>query len=100
MKADHILIMWISVWVKNTIKNEIKKVMKNNVCKIFDLWTEKLVPWHPVFNDTHREKLCFIQFSTRMAASLFHMFTESVKFYAFYYYVLKGTDVLKMWFIK
>ena len=34
------------------------------------------------FNDTQREKLCFAQFITRMAASdLFHMFTQSIKFY-------------------
>ena len=44
-------------------------------------------------NDTHRKKLCFTQFSTRMAASLgclaasdvfFHVFSQTIKFYTFY----------------
>ena len=30
----------------------------------------------------------------------FHMFTQSIKFYTFHYYVFKSTDVWKMWFIK
>ena len=34
------------------------------------------------------------------ASDLFHMFTQSIKFYTFYYHVLKSTDVWKMWFIK
>ena len=41
------------------------------------------------FNDTHREKLCFTQFSTRIywnrglaVSDLFRVFTQSVKFYA------------------
>ena len=54
-------------------------------------------------DDTHREKLCFTQFSTRhgcLAAShLFHMFTHSNKFYTFHYHVLR-VHVWKMWFIK
>ena len=47
-----------------------------------------------LLDDTHREKLCFTQFSTRVAASDFYrMFTQSAKFYLFYYHVLKSTDV-------
>ena len=48
-------------------------------------------------NDTHREKLCFTQFITRMAAwlLLFHMFTQSIKFYTFRHYVLKKYRCLK-----
>ena len=38
-----------------------------------------------VFNDTQREKLCFIQLSTRngwlATSGLFDMFTQSIKFY-------------------
>ena len=46
------------------------------------------------FNDTQREKLCFIQFSTRngwlAVSDLFDMFTQSIKFYyTLYYYVLR-----------
>ena len=55
-----------------------------------------------LLNDTNREKLC-TQLSTRIAVWLlltFHMFLQSVKFYTFYYHVLKSTDVWKMWFIK
>ena len=37
------------------------------------------------FNDTQREKLCFIQFSTRngwlATSDLFCMFTQLIKFY-------------------
>ena len=47
-------------------------------------------------NDTHKEKLFYSlqQKNGGLAAShLFHMFTQSVKFYAFHYYVLKSTDV-------
>ena len=41
-------------------------------------------------DDTYREKLCFTQFSTRMAASnLFHMFIQPIKFYAFHFHVLR-----------
>ena len=44
-------------------------------------------------NDTHREKLCFTQFSIRniwlAASELFRMFTQSVKFYTFHYNVLR-----------
>ena len=42
-------------------------------------------------NDTFWEKLCFTQFSTRMAAWLlltFFMFTQSIKFFAFHYHLL------------
>ena len=48
-------------------------------------------------NDT-QEELCFAQFSTRMAAWLFllHMFTQSIEFYTFYYYLLKSTGVWKI----
>ena len=54
-----------------------------------------------ILNDTHMEELtCFTEFSTKihwMAASdVFHMFTQSIKFFWFYY----RTDVWKMWFIK
>ena len=44
-------------------------------------------------NDTHREKLCFTQFSIRngwlAASDLFRIFTQSIKFYTFHYHVLK-----------
>ena len=53
-------------------------------------------------NDTHREKLCFTQLSTRMAAWLFPTFFIYActinGVYTFYYHVLKNTE--KMWFIK
>ena len=59
-------------------------------------------------NNTYRGKLMFHQFSTKMAvlmsvlatSDLFHIFTPLIKFYRFNYHVLKGTDVLKIWFIK
>ena len=45
------------------------------------------------FNDTHREKLCFTQFSIRngwlAASDLFRIFTQSIKIYTFHYHVLK-----------
>ena len=52
-----------------------------------------------VFNKPHQAffwltiltgKNCFTQFSAIMAASdLFHMFTESIKFYIFHYHILR-----------
>ena len=46
------------------------------------------------FNDTHADKLHFTQFITTVAASdLFHMFTQSIKFYMIYYHVLKSADL-------
>ena len=48
------------------------------------------------FIDIHREKLCFALVSKNgclAASGLFHMFTQSNKFYAFYYDLLKSTDV-------
>ena len=47
-------------------------------------------------NDTHREKLFYSvqdKNGCLAASDLFHMFTQSVKFYTFYYYVLKSSDV-------
>ena len=53
------------------------------------------------FNDTHRVLQCFTQFNIRMAVSdLFHVFTKSIKFYTFYYHIVRSTDIWKMWFIK
>ena len=49
----------------------------------------RLMPWlawfgYEISDDTHREKLCFIQFSTKngwlAASDLFHMFTQWIKF--------------------
>ena len=58
-------------------------------------------------NDTHREKLCFTRFSTRIdwnrslsASDLFHTFTQSIKLYPFHCHILKSTYVWKRWFIK
>ena len=43
-----------------------------------------------------RGKLCFTQFSTEIAGSnLFHLFTQSIKFYTFHYHILKSTDTRK-----
>ena len=54
------------------------------ICNESHLWIEA-----GRVNDTHRERLCFTQFSTRMTAWLlltfFHVFTQSIKFYTFYY---------------
>ena len=58
-------------------------------------------------NDTHREKLCFTHFSTRIywnrslaASDLFHMFTQPIKFYIFHCHILKSADISTKWFIK
>ena len=48
------------------------------------------------FNDTQREKtvlLRSVQDGCLTASDIFHMFTQSIKFYTFYYYLLKSTDV-------
>ena len=43
-------------------------------------------------NDTHREKLCFTRFGTRITAWLLQL-VQSVKFYTSFYHVLNNTDV-------
>ena len=58
------------------------------------------------FNHPHREN-SVIQYNSLnqhkngclAASDLFHMFTQWIKLFSFYYYVLKSTDVWKMWFI-
>ena len=48
------------------------------------------------FNDTHREKTVLLRSvpdGCLAASDIFHMFTQSIKFYTFYYYLLKSTDV-------
>ena len=59
------------------------------------------------FNDSHRKKLCFTQFSIRIYwnrsladSDLFHMFTYLIKSYTFHYHILKSTDVWKRSFIN
>ena len=59
------------------------------------------------FNETHLEKLCFTQYSTkvfwkrRLTAFdfdsyllLIHMFGQSIAFYAFHCHILKSADVV------
>ena len=55
-------------------------------------YVEKRLDEKAMVNDTHREKLCFTQFSKKngwlAASDLFHVFTLSIKFYTFHYDVL------------
>ena len=47
-------------------------------------------------NNTHREKLCFYSIQHKnvclAASDLFNMFSQSIKFFAFHYHVLKSGD--------
>ena len=49
--------------------------------------------------DAHREQFRFTQFSTRIATwqllTIFHMFTQSIKFCTFHYHILKEYRFLK-----
>ena len=52
-----------------------------------------------LIDDTHKVKLYFTQFSTRIylnrsltASDLFHVFTLSIKFYTFHCYIFKISD--------
>ena len=48
------------------------------------------------FNDTHKEKLFYsIWYNSGClgVSDLFHVFSQSVKFYALHYHILKSTDV-------
>ena len=45
------------------------------------------------FNDTHRENSIQYNNGCLAPSDLFHMFTQSIKFYKFHCYVLKSTDV-------
>ena len=58
-------------------------------------------------NDAHRNKLRFTQFSTKIyrnrklaAFDLFHLLTQSFKFYTFHCHILQSTDVWTRWFIN
>ena len=57
-----------------------------------------------VINNTHRVKTVFNSIESKngclATSDFFRMFTQSIKFYTFHYYVLKSTDVWKMRFIK
>ena len=65
----------------------------------------KALPLIPVkvaidlIDDTHKVKLYFTQFSTRIylnrsltTSDLFHVFTLSIKFYTFHCYIFKISD--------
>ena len=45
-------------------------------------------------------KNCVLHNSVQEWLHLFHMFTQLIKYYTFYYHLLKSTDAWKMWFIK
>ena len=69
------------------------------LCKFF--WFTTSFSDFKLLNDTHREKLYFTQFSTRIAAyDLFYVFRQSIKFYTFHYTYLMTTVVWEMRFIK
>ena len=77
------------------LENICKRLLMGNILQNYIFFVRKILTNHTQW------KLCLTQFSTRMAASdLFHMFTQSIKFYTFQYSVLKSRDVWKMWFIK
>ena len=67
------------MFVKENL-NRKKNKKKTKKTKTNDLF---LFQWNIDLNDAHSEKLCFTQFSTRMAAwhllTFFHMFTQSIK---------------------
>ena len=59
------------------------------------------------FSDTHREKLCFIQLSTRIhrnrclaAPDVIHIFTQFVKLFTFHCDILNSVNFLIRWFMK
>ena len=55
-------------------------------------------------NDTHREKMCFIQLSTRMTdwqlLTIFHMVTQSITFRHTFYYDVLRVRMFEKWFIE
>ena len=68
---------------KNKLESGENVIHKRNLIFHCDI-TFALVNVLKLLNDTHRKKLCFTQFSTGMAASdVFHVFTQSIKFYTF-----------------
>ena len=62
------------------------------------------VSWFPIPAFTESGKTVFYSVKYKsgcLAASyLFHMFTQSIKFYTFHYHVLKSTHVCEVWFMK
>ena len=62
------------------------------------------VSWFPIPAFTESGKIVFYSVKYKngcLAASyLFHMFTQSIKFYTFHYHVLKSTHVCEVWFMK
>ena len=58
------------------------------------------------FNDTHTAKLLYamhteISWNINLAVSeIFHMFTQSIKFYTSHCHILQSTDAWTKWFIK
>ena len=69
-------------------RNKRKRVTRHDLTAEHEIKYQK---W--TLNDTHGEKLCFIQLSTKngwlAASDLFHIFTQLIKFYyTFHYHVL------------
>ena len=71
------------------------------VCFITRLMLSQSTAMGKSFNVTHTEKPGFTQFNARIywkrslaVSDLFHMFTQSVKFYTFHCHILTSPDVL------
>ena len=71
----------LNFWIELTQKGYFRTKKEENYHRIL----------HIQINDTHREKLCFysIQYKNGClaASDFFHIFTQSIKFYTFYYQV-------------
>lgn len=84
--------------------NMILLARQNEFIKSYDISVKKPCLPKPsgkmIFNDTHREKNCFTQFSTRMHVwlllTVFICFTQSIKVYSFHYHVLNTNERLQI----
>ena len=84
--------------------NMILLAWQNEFVKSYDISVKKPCLPKPsgkmIFNDTHREKNCFTQFSTRMHVwlllTVFICFRQSIKVYSFHYHVLNTNERLQI----
>ena len=86
--------------LRNTLSEVINFNINTNIKSEIDIHIIFPVPCVSescCINNTHREKLCFYSIQYKnvclAASDLFNMFTQSIKFFAFHYHVLKSRDV-------
>ena len=104
-------VLWWNISCSSHIS---EKLFSEESCKTEQCWpfvdrgsmlTKVSLKLSDTLKDTQRETLFYsIQyknlFISLTASDIFHVFTQTIKFYTFHCHILKSTDVWTRWFIK